>query len=386
MKKKERKYQSLEDIEQDLKQKLNVSPGADRVRKQNAKKTAYFGNPVLQDFLSEYGRLLVIPAVSVGLILLILILQAFLPGTGGGVSASAETEAAGSAAAGTDTPETADAQQANASDTENASQNASQETEEPEEAEPEGPILCRIPQIEQTVNDYFTARLKADTDTLYRLYGRSGDTGKDELAKKLRAQASWIQSYDGIRVYTMPGMDDDSKVCVITYKINFRRTNTNAPGIMYCYMMKQADGSWQIGENLKNDKVRYIDQKLQDPEVVKMQNEVDAELRNALNSDSTLSLIYTSFLNGEIYNETAPDINTEQEVDFLNNPADSDLAGGLVIENNGEETETSGEPAAEGAGEQADGETGSPEAETETAPAATETETDPAGTETGQEN
>ena len=324
MKKKERRFQSLEDIERNFR----LSSGGGKKQKKNTEKTACFHNELIEDFLSEYGRLLVIPAASLILILLILILQAFTPGTEEAVpestSVSAETEA--DAASGAD-GSASDIGQSDASDAEAAS-----ETAEAEE-EPEGPIPCRISGIEQTVNDYFTARLKADTDTLYRIYGRTGDTGREALEKKLRAQASWIQSYDGIQVYTMPGMDDDSKVCIITYKINFRRTNTNAPGIMYCYMTKQQDGSWQIGENLKNDKVRYIDKKLEDPEVVRMQDEVDAELRNALNSDSTLALIYTSFLNGEIYNETAPDVNSEQEVDFLNNPADSDLAGGLVIEN-----------------------------------------------------
>ena len=345
MKKRERKYQSLEDIEQDLK----LSSGAKKAQKKNAKKTAYSGIPQLEELLSEYGRLLAIPAVSVVLILLILILQAFSGTNANGVPATAGTEAAGGRSL---------ASPSSPSEPE-------EDAEETAEEEPEGPIPCRIPQIEQTVNDYFTARLNADTDTLYRLYGRRSDAGREALTKKLRAQASWIQSYDGIRVYTMPGMDDDSRVCVITYKINFRRTNTNAPGIMYCYMTRQQNGSWQIGENLKNDKVRYIDQKLEDPEVVKMQDEVDTELRNALDADSTLSLIYTSFLNGEIYNETAPDVNTEQEVDFLDNPADSDLVGGLVIENSGEEaggveTDTSGEmESAQDASEPAEAETAS---------------------------
>ena len=351
MKKKERKFQSLEDIENSFR----TSVRAKKEKKQLGKKTAFPGDLQFADLLEEYGRLLVIPAVSLFLIVLILILQAIWPGEAPQAAVQTPTENTESAAPGENAGEEA-AQ--GSGDTEAASsEEDSASAEETEEAEPEGPIPCRIPQIEQTVNEYFTARLNADADTLYRLYGRTSDTGKDALIKRLKAQASWIQSYDGIAVYTMPGMDEDSKVCIVTYKINFRRTNTNAPGIMYCYMTKQADGSWQIGENLRSDKVQYIDEKLADAEVVKMQDEVDAQLRSALNSDSTLALIYTSFLNGEIYNETAPDLNAEQEVDFFNNPADSDLVGGLVIENDGEpaaapqegdgNTETSAAEAAE---------------------------------------
>lgn len=316
MKKKDRRFQTLEDIE-DV---LFKSSGALKEKKKAKKKTAYASGFSMEEFLGEYGRLLVIPAACIVLMVVILIAEAFT--TGGAPAAATPSEATEISAAVSEPAE------------EIAAVNEMPEYAEETAAAEDTDALVRSEDagIVNTIDQYFAARLSADVDTLYRLFGRTNDTGKTEMERRLHAQASWIQSYDGIMVYTMPGLTEESRVCVVRYKINFRRTDTNAPGIMYCYVTRQTDGSYVIGENLRSDVVQYINEKLQDPEVVAMQDEVDAELRTMLASDSTLALIYTSFMNGEIYNETAPDLNTEQEVNLFLNPEDSDLTGGLVIE------------------------------------------------------
>lgn len=324
MKKKDKKFETLEDIEQ----KLISSSGRKKEKKTTPKKTAYPMRFSLEDILREYGRLLVIPAVCLVLMVLIMIAEA-VTGAKAGISES-EAVSAASAETGGPLSENGGAAANEAAEPAEASESETAETEAP--IDPNKLRVCDVPAIDSLINEYFAARLSADADTLYRLFGRTGDTGKEALTKKLEAQASWIQSYDGIEIYTLPGMDEDSRVCIIRYKINFRRTDTMAPGIMYCYVMRGSDGSFVIGENLPSDIVKHVNEKLEDADVIAMQDEVNAELKNALDSDSDLALIYTSFLNGEIYNETAPDLNSEQEVDLFLNPEDSDLAGGLVVE------------------------------------------------------
>lgn len=315
MKKKERRFQTLEDIDETL----ALSSGAKKEKKRSVKRTAYFTEESIRDFLSEYGRLFAIPAVCVLLLLLILILEA----AGGTGKAAPQKEDAPVASLSEAVQETEAGTAGNAEETAEA-----------------GFAPTEDSRINTTIDEYFAARLAADADELYRLFGRSGDSGKDALVKKLRAQASWIQSYDGITVYVLPGLNEKDKLCIVCYKINFRRTDTPAPGIMYCYLTEQEDGSYVIGENLLKDKVQYVNEQLSKPEVTALQEKVDEELRYALNQDSTLSLIYTSFLNGEIYNETAPDVNAEQEVNLFLTPEDSDLAGGIVIEQETEPAET----------------------------------------------
>ncbi|MDO4265380.1 MAG: hypothetical protein Q4C63_02810 [Eubacteriales bacterium] len=326
MKKKDRRFQTLEDIED----KFFKSSGALKEKKRAKKKTAYASGFSMEEFLGEYGRLLVIPAVCILLLIVILVAEA-VTGAGDMSERLADTPSAA-----TELSAEAGGEPENAAYAENAAQ---EESASEEETDPDAPVRTEDSALVSTIDQYFAARLSADVGTLYRLFGRTSDTGRPEMEKRLRAQASWIQSYDGITVYTMPGLDENSKLCLIRYKINFRRTDTNAPGIMYCYVTKQADGSYVIGEHLGSDIVQYINEKLQHPAVVSMQEEVDSELRTMLASDSSLALIYTSFMNGEIYNETAPDLNQEQEVNLFLNAEDSDLTGGLVIEQDtGEET------------------------------------------------
>ena len=276
----------------------------------------YVENPFVE-FLRDYSRLLVIPAVVIILIAVIMIAEA----VGAGGKGGNEGENGENAVSGTATMSSARISD-DASSGEEVSESSS-------EAEDTGFKLNEDTRVERLINDYFYARLNADVDTLYTIFGRTTDTGRDELQKRLDAEKSWIQSYDGITTYVLPGLEDGEKLAVITYKINFRRTDTMAPGIMYCYISVRDDGSLYIEENLLKDKVDYINEQLALPEVEELIDSTDAELKAALDSDSDLALIYTSFNNGEIYKEQDLDVNREQEVDIMFTPEGSDLTGGL---------------------------------------------------------
>ena len=309
---KHRKFNSLEDIEKNLfqKKKERASKKTLKAKRQTAK---YVENPFVE-FLRDYSRLLVIPAASVLLIAVIMIAEALgagAPDTGEkGDDMLSETATSSSAMAAESDPGSAAAASL-------------------KEAEDTGLKLNEDTRIERLINDYFYARLNADVDSLYTIFGRTADTGRDELQKRLDAERSWIQSYDGITIYVLPGIELDERVAIITYKINFRRTDTMAPGIMYCYISTGDDGSLHIEENLLKDKVDYINEQLSLPEVEELIDSTDAELKAALDSDSDLALIYTSFNNGEIYKEQDLDVNREQEVDIMFTPEGSDLTGGL---------------------------------------------------------
>ncbi|MGI6080325.1 MAG: hypothetical protein ACOYBV_05015 [Candidatus Avilachnospira sp.] len=302
---KQKKFNSLEDIEKKLVQsrKEGTSKKIGKAKKQTA---MYVESPV-RDFLRDYSRLLVIPAVSVVLIIFIMVAEA--------VTGNTETEDPSAAT---------------------VSVAATEPENEPEPLEEPGLRSGYDTDVGRLINDYFYARLNADVDTLYTVFNRSSETGRDELQKRLDAERSWIQSYDGIKVYLLPGLEEGDELAVITYKINFRRTDTMAPGIMYCYISHREDGSPYIEENLLKDKLDYINEQLEEPEVKELIESTDRELKAALSSDSDLALIYTSFNNGEIYKEQDLDVNREQEVDIMFTPEGSDLTGGqgsdLVID------------------------------------------------------
>lgn len=251
-------------------------------------------------FLEEYGRLFVIPLIALLLLAIILLL-------GRGESGKPETAPSEPAAS----MESGGAQPATASE----------------------PSLktCEIPEIQLLISDYLQAKTDGDAARLYELFGKREDGQFAAVQKKLDAQRSWIQSFDDVQIYELPGMSADARLILVTYSINFRRTDTLAPGIMYCYVQKNAEGQYVLADQLRKDALDYIDEQLKAPLVEQLMTSVNNRLSNALNQDSTLALIYTSFVNGEIYSETDLDADAEQQVDLFLNPEDS-----YLVDDNGE--------------------------------------------------
>ena len=287
--KRERKFETLDDIDRDITKKRGRGRGKASADKKI--KTAGFGSFDLMELLREHGRLLVIPAICILLTVVIIIL--------GNKNEKTEVKTA-------ETTETA--------------------VQETVPDEPEIKLKkCEIPEINILVTEYFDARLNADTDRLYKIFNKSLTQGKNDAREELEAQRSWIQSFKDIQVYELPGLEKDARLLFITYNIDFRRTDTLAPGIMYCYAIKNADGEYIFAENLLKDQKNYVNEMLEREDVAELKLSVNNSLSNVLNEDSTLALIYTSFVNGEIYKEYDLDVDKDQEVDLFLNPEDSDL-------------------------------------------------------------
>lgn len=175
---------------------------------------------------------------------------------------------------------------------------------------------CSIPELNMLAQDYFDAKITGDTDKLAELFGRSAVDADAELAVRLKAQADWIQSYTLKKVYAAPGLDDKAKLCLVLYDIDFRRTDTLAPGVMYFYATRDDAGNYTIVENPVKEIHDYISAELETDSAKSLIDESNASLKEALDSDSTLSLIYVSFLSGDIYKESDLDVNRDQEVGF----------------------------------------------------------------------
>ena len=176
------------------------------------------------------------------------------------------------------------------------------------------------------VNAYFNARLNGDTGRLRELFGRRNTEADPELEEKLACQRTWIKEFKDIRIWIYPGLEGDSRFAVITYTIDMRRTDTDAPGVMYAYFTKDAGGNYIFTENLDKGRQDYIREVLSQERTAAIVEEQDEALRKALAENSNLALIYTSFLNGEIYRESDLETDREQSVD-LYNPEHSYLVG-----------------------------------------------------------
>ena len=190
---------------------------------------------------------------------------------------------------------------------------------------------CEIPELQLLVQEYFEARLAGDTTRIFEMYGRSDTAADEALSQKLKAQAAWIQTFRNISVYDAAGVYDGDRFCVVQYDVDFRRTDTLAPGIMYFYAERSADGGYIFLENLVKERVDFVEAELKSPQTEAMISDTDSRLKEALDTDSELALIYTSFRNGEIYKEANLDMDREQEVDLFLDPEDSILVEGATL-------------------------------------------------------
>lgn len=193
--------------------------------------------------------------------------------------------------------------------------------------------LCEDEDIISLVQSYFDARLNADSSQIYALFGRSDTSLDANFEQRLQVQNGWIQGFNDITVYTVPGTTDDELLCLVTYTIDFRRTDAMAPGVMYFYAERAGDGNYTILETLPKEKVDYANAFLEADSASTIIDSIDTKLQETLATDSTLALIYTSFVNGDIYSEADLETEREPEVDIVFNAEDSVLVGESDIAN-----------------------------------------------------
>ena len=134
--------------------------------------------------------------------------------------------------------------------------------------------------LEKFFREYFQAKLTADVDTLYRLSGVTNQSTEqtNKLKAQLKTQSGYIEAYEDIKTYAVPGIGENEKLVFLQYKVRFRRAKTAAPAIMYCYIKINA---------------------------------VDSQLLEALSSDSRLAVLYDAFQTGRIYKEDQASIDSE---------------------------------------------------------------------------
>ena len=168
--------------------------------------------------------------------------------------------------------------------------------------------------LEKFFREYFQAKLTADVDTLYRLSGvtNQSEEQKNKLIAQLKTQAGYIESYDDIKTYAVPGIGENEKLVFLQYKVRFRRAKTAAPAIMYCYIKVNEANAFELVENKTPEQTKFVYDYIQTHQEVKdLINAVDSQLLEALSSDSRLAVLYDAFQTGRIYKEDQASIDSE---------------------------------------------------------------------------
>jgi len=162
--------------------------------------------------------------------------------------------------------------------------------------------------------EYFQAKLAADVDTLYRLSGVENQSKeqRERLQKQLKTQAGYIEAYDNIKTYAVPGIGENEKLIFLQYQVHFRRAKTPAPALMYCYMRVNDQNSFELVENKTPEQTKFIHAYIAThANVQDLINAVDSQLLEALSSDSRLAVLYDAFQTGRIYTQDQASIDSE---------------------------------------------------------------------------
>lgn len=192
---------------------------------------------------------------------------------------------------------------------------AIQETET--EKETEDPTIVREYHDEYLTavfQMYFDARLKADTDTLYALTGVANQTEEQTafLKSHLETQSGYIEYYGNIKQYAVNALEENSKLVFVTYDVKFRRVDTLAPGIMYCYVKVNDQNQFEIIENLTPEQTKFVNEYIKGhDEVQELINTTNSRLLQAITSDERLAVIYDAFQSGRIYTDSQEKIDSQ---------------------------------------------------------------------------
>ena len=90
------------------------------------------------------------------------------------------------------------------------------------------------PEVNSLIDAFYTAWGEKNVDRMKELADSFDAT--DE-AKVLNA--TYIESYSNINVYTKKGLTDDSYVVFVSYDLKFTDVNTPAPGLAQLYVVKK---------------------------------------------------------------------------------------------------------------------------------------------------
>ncbi len=203
--------------------------------------------------------------------------------------------------------------------------------------------------VNKIISQYFQAKIDQDAAALFRLFGKSeDDPSLEQRREELKAESVYIEDYQGITCYTKPGLTEDSYVVYVTYDVKFRRVDTLAPGLMWCYVAKADDGNYIIRENVVGDEADYVAKQNQTEDVRLLSAQTNDRLRQAIESDTLLAGIYSDLRNGAVVAASEEENGGDSAVELIDGggpgvsePADAEAE---------ETTENPGPGALEGSG------------------------------------
>lgn len=154
-----------------------------------------------------------------------------------------------------------------------------------------------IPKINELISNYYSAYADGNIDELKKI--AAPITANEE--SYINMFSEYVDSYENIKCYTKPGLDDKSYLVSPYIEIKFKDVDTLAPGLDFFYVAINENGELYINNiysqfNLQNEEnpldatiKALIDNFELEEDVVDLQKEVQQKYDEAVNSDEKLA-------------------------------------------------------------------------------------------------
>ena len=76
-----------------------------------------------------------------------------------------------------------------------------------------------------------------------------------ELVSGALKSSEYVESYENIICYTVPGIADNTYIAYVYYEIKFIGIDTKAPSMIRLYICQNKDGSLYIDKNAKDGEI-----------------------------------------------------------------------------------------------------------------------------------
>lgn len=140
------------------------------------------------------------------------------------------------------------------------------------------------PEVNTLIESFYTAWGQKDVAKMKELTSSFSATDETKVTN-----ASYIESYSNIEVYTKKGLDDNSYVVFASYDLKFKDVKTAAPGLAELYVFKDDSGKYVIHNDDSDASVQEcIEKTRQEADVMELTAQIEEKLNAAMASDETL--------------------------------------------------------------------------------------------------
>ncbi|MGN0399933.1 MAG: SH3 domain-containing protein [Blautia sp.] len=183
-----------------------------------------------------------------------------------------------------DEPKAQAEESAEASDDADAEKKADKEEAQDEKKDENALQKNAYPEVNSLIDSFYTAWGQKNVEQMKELTDSFDATDEAKVSN-----ASYIESYSNVNVYTKKGLTEDSYVVFVSYDLKFTDIKTAAPGLSQLYVMKDEDDRFIIHNNDSNEEINaYMSQITQDADVQALITEVEDRLNEAMDADPEL--------------------------------------------------------------------------------------------------